>query len=104
MVMSSINFTAPCLPPLPDDMSLILESAPFKLITASKALLKLYNNGSDYRKSSLLEIVKEDQVFVYSAVKLTCKVLQLYGKSVCMYMSLYEQPFLPWPDLPPYMH
>lgn len=85
-------------------MSLILESAPFKLITASKALLKLYNNGSDYRKSSLLEIVKEDQVFVYSAVKLTCKVLQLYGKSVCMYMSLYEQPFLPWPDLPPYMH
>ena len=88
IVMSSINFEVPHLPPLPDNMSLVLESAPFKLLTASNALLKLYNSGCDSRKSLLLEVVKADQVFIYNAVKLACKVLQLYGELV--YLRTHE--------------
>ena len=87
VVMSSINFTAPNLPPLPDNASLILQSAPFKLITASKALLNLYNSGNDDRKSSLLEVVMGDKAFVYCSVKLASKGLQHYG-NIC-YVECY---------------
>ena len=81
-VMSSTDFTALHFPPLSDDTSLVLESAPFKLVTASNALLTLYNGGSDSRKSLLLELVKEDQLFVCNSVRVACKVLKLHGKSM----------------------
>ena len=68
-------------------MSLIHESAPLKLATASNALLKLYNDGCDSRKRSFLEVVGADRVFVYNAIKLACKVLQLYGK-LCLLIDL----------------
>ena len=88
ILMSSIDFTVPHLPPLPDNMSMILESIPFKLATTSNALLKLYNAGCDSRKSSFLEVVEADQIFVYNAIKLACKVLQLYGKlCFCIHIS-----------------
>ena len=88
ILMSSIDFTVPHLPPLPDNMSMILESIPFKLTTASNALLKLYNAGCDSRKRSFLEVVEADQIFVYNAIKLACKVLQLYGKlCFCIHFS-----------------
>ena len=79
IVMSSIDLTLPHLPPLPDNLG---SSIPFKLLNASNALLTLYNSDGESKKLSFREIVKENQLFVYNAVKLACHVLQFYGKLV----------------------
>lgn len=80
-ILSAVDFSAPHLPPLPENKSELVNFATFKLLNASVALLKMYNGTTDpTKKIAFLDVLAKEKGFVSFSIQLTCKVLDLYGK------------------------